>query len=245
LVLGLDDRMASVTGFLLTRHWRDGPDSLRTAFWSFESFELGFVADRLLGRRKLIEAPEGKIEEIRRLFREERTALAAYNLEDCRLVEATFEKAGLIDFAVQRAVMTGLPLGRQGGSVAAFDNLYLPRLHRAGAVAPDVGASQATESSPGGYVMDSQPGLYDNVLVLDFTSLYPSIIRTFRIDPLGLARPGEDPVPGFLGAGFAREGAILPAIITELWQQRDAAKREANRALTQAIKTIQPRAAGH
>jgi DNA polymerase-2 len=83
------------------------------------------------------------------------------------------------------------------------------------------------------------------VLVLDFTSLYPSIIRTFRIDPLGLACRGEDPVPGFLGAGFAREGAILPAIITELWQQRDAAKREANRALTQAIKTIQPRAAGH
>ncbi|MGS0468210.1 DNA polymerase domain-containing protein [Cobetia marina] len=34
--------------------------------------------------------------------------------------------------------------------------------------------------------MDSQPGLYDSVLVLDFKSLYPSIIRTFLIDPLGL-----------------------------------------------------------
>jgi hypothetical protein len=74
-------------------------------------------------------------------------------------VEATFEKADLIDFAVERAVMTGLPLGRQGGSVAAFDNLYLPRLHRAGAVAPDVGSSQATASSPGGYVMDQQCGM--------------------------------------------------------------------------------------
>jgi DNA polymerase-2 len=196
------------------------------------------VAERLLGRRKLIEEPAGKIEEIRRLFREDRPALAAYNLEDCRLVEAIFEKANLIDFAVQRAVMTRLPLGRQGGSVAAFDNLYLPRLHRAGTVAPDLGTSQATESSPGGYVMDSQPGLYDNVLVLDFKSLYPSIIRTFRIDPLGLARPGEDPVPGFLGAGFSRDGSILPAIITELWGKRDAAKREANRALTRAIKII-------
>ena len=233
--------MASVSGFLPTRPGRvalDGIDTLRAASWRFESFELGFVAERLLGRKKLIEEPAGKIEEIRRLFREDRPALAAYNLEDCRLVEAIFEQADLIDFAVQRAVMTGLPLGRQGGSVAAFDNLYLPRLHRAGAVAPDVGASQATESSPGGYVMDSQPGLYDNVLVLDFKSLYPSIIRTFRIDPLGLARPGKDPVPGFLGAGFAREGSILPTIITELWGKRDAAKREANRALTQAIKII-------
>ena len=41
-------------------------------------------------------------------------------------------------------------------------------------------------ASPGGYVMDSRPGLYDNVLVLDFKSLYPSIIRTFKIDPMGL-----------------------------------------------------------
>ena len=30
--------------------------------------------------------------------------------------------------------------------------------------------------------MDSRPGLYDSVLVLDYKSLYPSIIRTFLID---------------------------------------------------------------
>lgn len=35
------------------------------------------------------------------------------------------------------------------------------------------------QASPGGYVMDSRPGLYDSVLVLDYKSLYPSIIRTF------------------------------------------------------------------
>ena len=34
--------------------------------------------------------------------------------------------------------------------------------------------------------MDSRPGLYDSVLVLDYKSLYPSIIRTFLIDPVGL-----------------------------------------------------------
>ena len=63
------------------------------------------MAERLLRRRKLIEEPAGKIEEIRRLFREDRPALAAYNLEDCRLVATIFEKADLIDFALQRAVM--------------------------------------------------------------------------------------------------------------------------------------------
>ena len=102
----------------------------------------------------------------------------------------------------------------------------------------DVGALSHKEHSPASYVMDSQPGLYDNVLVLDFKSLYPSIIRTFRIDPLGLARPGEDPVPGFLEATFSRTESILPEIITALWQKREEAKRQQNPSLSQATKII-------
>jgi DNA polymerase-2 len=227
-------RIASIPG----RVALDGIDNLRAAFWSFESFSLERVAQQLLGRGKLIDESGDKIAEIRRLFREDRRALAAYNLEDCRLAEEIFAKTGLIDFCLQRATMTGLPLGRQGGSVAAFDNLYLPRLHRAGRVAFDIGARHFDTNSPGGYVMESRPGLYDNVLVLDFKSLYPSIIRTFRIDPLGLADPGEQPVPGFLEAQFSRSRSILPEIIGELWQQRDLAKQSHNQPLSQAIKII-------
>ncbi len=227
-------RIASIPGRVVL----DGIDTLRAAFWSFDSFALDNVARELLGRGKLIQESQDKIAEIRHLFREDRPALAAYNLEDCRLVEEIFQKTDLINFAIQRSVMTGLPLGRQGGSVAAFDNLYLPRLHRAGVVAYDIGAVRHNQSSPGGYVMSSLPGFYDNVLVLDFKSLYPSIIRTFRIDPLGLSRPGKDPVPGFLEAGFSRSESILPEIITDLWRQRDQAKAEKNQSLSQAIKII-------
>lgn len=227
-------RIASIPG----RVALDGIDNLRAAFWNFDSFELGFVAAQLLGRKKLIESTDNKINEIKRLFREDRPALAAYNLEDCRLVEQIFKKTHLIDFVRQRATMTGLSLGRQGGSVAAFDNLYLPRLHRAGTVAHDVGAGRHTVQSPGGYVMDSLPGLYDNVLVLDFKSLYPSIIRTFRIDPLGLWQPGDDPIPGFLDAGFSRSRSILPQIIEDLWNEREDAKQVNDKPLSQATKII-------
>ncbi|VTP63846.1 DNA polymerase II [Leclercia adecarboxylata] len=63
--------------------------------------------------------------------------------------------------------------------------------------------------------MDSRPGLYDSVLVLDYKSLYPSIIRTFLIDPVGLveglAQPDDEhSTEGFLGARFSRE-KTLPA----------------------------------
>ena len=29
--------MASVTGFLLTRHWRDGPDGVELVFWAYST----------------------------------------------------------------------------------------------------------------------------------------------------------------------------------------------------------------
>ena len=38
-----------------------------------------------------------------------------------------------------------------------------------------------------------KPGLYRHVLVLDFKSLYPSIIRTFCIDPMGAGGGAQTP----------------------------------------------------
>ncbi|MEM1113424.1 MAG: DNA polymerase II [Pseudomonadota bacterium] len=219
----------------------DGIELLRAAFYRFESFSLENVSRVLLGEGKLLKGA-GRGDEITRLFIEDKTRLAEYNLRDCELVSEIFETASLAEFAIARAAMTGLAMDRMGGAVATFDNLYLPRLHRAAYVAPN--ASREQIASPGGFVLDSKPGLYDHVLVLDFKSLYPSIIRTFCIDPLGLARgtAGElataDTVDGYLEARFAREGHILPELITRLWQQRDAAKAAHDAPLSQAIKII-------
>lgn len=220
----------------------DGIDTLRTAMYTFDSFSLENVAQTLLGRGKAIENVDQRVSRIDRLFAEDKPALAAYNLEDCRLVWDIFHKEGLLDFAMQRASLTGLGLGRAGGSVAACDFLYLPRLHRKGRVAPNVEDIDPGVPSPGGYVLDSVPGIFHNVLVFDFKSLYPSIIRTFRIDPYGLHEallqqpPGT--IPGFRGAQFLRDGHVLPGIIEELWVRRDAAKANANGPLSHAIKII-------
>lgn len=219
----------------------DGIELLRAAFYRFESFSLENVSRQLLHKGKLVHGSD-RGGEITRLFREDKSSLAAYNLQDCELVSEIFAVTALLDFAVARSVMTGLNIDRMGGSVASFDNLYLPRLHREGFVAPN--ASSEHIASPGGFVLDSIPGIYDHVLVLDFKSLYPSIIRTFFIDPLGLALglsgelPLEQTVEGYLEAYFARQGHILPELIQELWQQRDAAREARDEPLSQAIKII-------
>lgn len=229
----------------------DGIDTLKSATYSFASFSLESVGNELLGRGKLIHDdsdkqnihdPLFKAKEIRRQFNEDKQSLAAYNLEDCQLVWDIFEKTDLVNFAIERARLTGLEMDRVGGSVAAFDNLYLPRLHRKGYIAPNIDDYESSLNAPGGYVMNSQPGMHDSVLVLDYKSLYPSIIRTFNVDPYAriaaLQEPESDTIPGFDGARFSKTEYILPDIIKELWQARDRAKRDNNKALSQAIKII-------
>jgi DNA polymerase-2 len=216
----------------------DGIATLKSATFSFERFTLEHVSRELLGRGKKIAPVGDALAEIRRMHAEDVPALAAYNLEDCRLVLDIFDAASLLGFAAERSRLTGLAMDRQGGSVAAFDHLYLPRLHRRGFVAPDVAVDAEVTPSPGGHVLESVPGLYRDVLSFDFRSLYPSIIRTFRIDPLGLVEPGDDPVPGFDGALFAREGAILPEMIERLHEARSQAMAAKNEALSRAIKIL-------
>ena len=151
-----------------------------------------------------------------------------------------FEHTKVLDFLTLRSQLTGLELDRMGGSVAAFVNLYLPKLHRAGYVAPNR-PKDGGLASPGGYVMNSKPGLYEHVLVLDFKSLYPSIIRTFKIDPLGLVEGLQSPdlaIEGYRGAKFSRQQHFLPDIITSLWKQRDEAKKNQDAARSQAIKIL-------
>lgn len=220
----------------------DGIEALRSATWNFPSFSLESVAQSLLGEGKAIETPYARMDEINRMFAEDQPALARYNLKDCELVTRIFEHTKLIDFLLERAATTGLAADRSGGSVAAFTHLYLPPMHRLGFVAPNLG-EKMPQASPGGFVMNSRPGLYESVLVLDYKSLYPSIIRTFLIDPVGLieglAQPDDEhSVEGFRGARFSRSQHCLPAIVERVWQGREAAKREGNAALSQALKII-------
>jgi DNA polymerase-2 len=223
----------------------DGIEALRSATWSFPSFSLENVAQSLLGEGKSIDNPYDRMASIDRMFNQDKPALARYNLKDCELVTRIFEKTRLMAFLLERASVTGLAADRTAGSVAAFEHAYIPLMHRLGRVAPNIGDVPGADS-PGGFVMDSRSGLYDSVLVLDYKSLYPSIIRTFLIDPVGLVAGLAEPeaavlqntVPGFRGARFSRTRHCLPGIVTRVWEGREAAKRAGNQPLSQALKII-------
>jgi len=218
----------------------DVPVMLRAYNYSFERFTLDAVAHALLGKRKLI-AGEGikKIEEINRLFKEDKEHLAEYNLHDARLAKEIFDASNLLPNAIERSKLCGHLLDRFGGSVAAFDYLYLPRLHRLGYVAGNSADSSAVEDAiPGGHVLEPKPGIYKNVLLLDFKSLYPTIILSFMIDPLGAVVDSENRITGPAGIGFSRDPSILPGIISTLMAERAKARETGNRPLSNAIKIL-------
>ncbi len=221
----------------------DGIDLLKAAAYQFESFSLNNVANVLLNDGKLLLGSD-RGDQITDLYLHDKQSFVDYNIKDCKLVVDIFAKTNLLQFGIARSQLTGLPLDRMGGSVASFDFRYLPLLHRQGYAAPNSHLSETVEPSPGGFVMNSQPGIFDHVLVLDFKSLYPSIIRSFKIDPMGMAigleqdLDQDDLVPGFRGAWFSKHNSLLPQIIAELWQSRDQAKASSDDALSHAIKIL-------
>ena len=216
----------------------DGPTALRTSFFNFEDFKLETVAQELLGLGKTITPEENKVKEIERLFEEDKIGLAEYNIQDAVLVTEIFNKTGIIDLYLKRSQLSGLLIDQLAMMTAAFDHFYLPKLHRYGYVAPDVKDLEATEHSAGGHVLDPLPGIYDNVAVLDFKSLYPSIIQTFKIDPLSNLLSHIDTIKTPEGFTFSSTQHFLPEFISHLMEQRSIAKKNNDKALSQAIKIL-------
>ncbi len=218
----------------------DVPVMLRANNYSFDRFSLNFVAHQMLGKGKLIEeSGREKIEKIDQLFREDKEALARYNLEDAILTKEIFDKTNLLANAIERSKRSGHLLDQLGRSVAAFDYLYLPRLHRKGYIAIDKeDVPHFTGTLTGGFVLEPKPGIYENVLMLDFKSLYPTIIMTFCIDPLAAKRTDAPCITGPTKASFSKENALLPKIIFDLMQARKEAKSTGNEPLSYAIKIL-------
>jgi DNA polymerase II len=245
------DRVTFKQDLGFSRQWRaevagrmvlDGIPLVRDAL-RLEDYRLETVSRAVVGRGKRI-GSEGleAAAEITRRFREDPEALVDYNLEDARLALEVLEKEGLIELAVERSLLSGMQLDRVGASIASFDRVYLPPLRRHGFVAPNVGAGAKTELVQGGAVLDSQPGFAENVAVFDFKSLYPSLIRTFNLDPLAHALAARDPEASALlapnGARFSREQAILPRIVESFMERREEARRRGAAHADQALKIM-------
>jgi DNA polymerase-2 len=230
---------ASIPGRLVL----DGIDLLRGAFVRMDEYSLDAVAREVLGEGKAVAGDvRDRVAEILHNYRHDLPAFALYARTDARLAFDILARLKLVPLAVARSRLTGMTLDRVAASIASFDFLYLTELERRSVVAPSVRAddSRVHAAQLGGHVLEPEAGLHRNVWVFDFKSLYPSIIRTFNIDPLSYV---EHPAPDAdlittVGGAFARAPGILPRMLDELFPRREAAKTAGDGVASNAIKIL-------
>ena len=226
----------------------DGMDLVRGAFVRLEDYSLESAAQAVLGEGKTFKtAGQDKVAQILRTYNEELEAFCEYARTDARLALDIVQALNLIDLAFARSALTGMPADRVAASIASFDFVYLSALNKLKVVAPSVAQPGATQRIPqgGGAVFEPEVGLHKQVWVFDYKSLYPSIMRTFFVDPLGNALAERYPSATTQdGTRFARPSeqlgvpSILPRLLDELFEAREAAKARNDEVASQAIKIL-------
>ncbi len=231
----------------------DGMRVVRNGPMRFDDNRLETVAREVLGKGKVAFTAEEnltgrrKIDALLETYRNDPATFCRYNLRDAVLVLDILEQTGLMDLTIRRAALTGVGLARAWTSVASFEHLYISSMRNRGFVAPTHGVdAYEISTAPGGAIIPPQPGLYNNVLLYDFKSLYPSIMRTFNIDPVSYVsstsnlRRDEigDLIQAPNNALFRREPAILPEILDNFTAQRETAKRNKDQVASYVYKII-------
>ncbi|MGC3999524.1 MAG: DNA polymerase domain-containing protein [Anaeromyxobacter sp.] len=210
----------------------------------FEDLSLEAVARALLGEGKAVAARGlSKLDELDRLRREEPAAFCAYCLRDSELVLRILARTGLDALTARRSALTGVSLELAWTSIPAFERIYAAEL-RARRILPPPRTGHQVSGAAGGTVLEAIPGIFPGVLVFDFRSLYPSVMRTFNVDPLAHARAERRPrddgdlvAPN--GARFERAPGILPAIITRYAAEREAALAAGDDTAAYVYKILQ------
>ena len=241
-----DEFMRDSTADFPGRMVLDGIVLLKTSFVKLDNYKLDTAAEEFLGKKKLI-GQENKGEEIDKYYRHDQQKLVDYNLEDSEFVYDIIYKTHSLQLTLLRSLITGMTLDRVKASVASLDSLFLRYARKFNIVLSSSKFSEKDEPVKGGFVMKSRPGLYDYIIVCDFKSLYPSIIRTYNIDPYSYVPANDRPkvlskekyVVAANGAVFKNQEGILPKIIADVWHQRDEAKKRKDTAETiYALKII-------
>ncbi len=206
-------------------------DSLKT-----DSYGLGQVAQELLGETKL----EIEHEKMGITWDEGGKGLeyiCEYNLQDSKItynltkkiLENISELARLIRQNIHD--VTRMTTGQLAEwyviKSAIEENIVIPNKPE-----QSEASFRRMQTFQGAYVFDPTPGVYENIVVFDFRSLYPSIIIAHNVDPGSLTYESNDAhiTPPLEEDGrtiqyaFSKEEAFIPRLLKDLIERRSRIK---------------------
>lgn len=213
----------------------------RDPWVKYKRYNLGTIATQLLGKEKL---EMNGIAEMRELWngnQEKIKKFVDYSRRDAELALMLLTEKGLLDKFFELSKISGLLLQDSlGGQSQRHEFKLLREFYKRKLLMPQ--RPDSTEMKKrlrdrektglqGALVLEPTVGLHEYVVVLDFTSLYPSLIRTYNICPTTFLKNGEnvEHTVSPYGTKFAtpkvREG-VLPKIVTELITTRAEVRKQ-------------------
>ena len=176
---------------------------------------------------------EGKMDVDRTNIDEEwekrREDVIEYCKRDAELALRILLKIGIIDKYLDLATVTRFPLDDviHSGTSTWVDSLLIREADKNGIGVPLQGQERKSKRIEGGYVHTIEPGLYHWICVLDFKSMYPSIIIKYNICFTTLSEDGEIVSPtGTRFLSKEKKVGLIPKILGELMNKRDELKRK-------------------
>ena len=146
------------------------------------SYKLGEIGTKYVGLGKL--EYEGNLNT---LFKNDKNAFIDYNLRDVEIIEKLEEKLKFIELTIMISHICNIPYESIYYNTVMNEGAILKYLKREGIVSPNKPTTHNpslkanTASYAGGYLLEPIPGLYFDVIDLDFTSLYPSIMKSLNL----------------------------------------------------------------
>lgn len=217
------------------------------ANYSLSSYSLDNVSKVLLNRPKL----DIKASEMRNIWlngsEEELAEFVAYAMRDADLLQDIINELKLVDRYIAISQECGLLLHEtiNGGQSRRIESMLLRGFYSEGRLFPLKAKSCVREEKvEGATVFDIEPGFFEDGIVMDYKSLYPSVMRAYNIcwsSILNEERPG---VPSILAPNNVRyvdhsvyEG-ILPRILTNLYNKRVELKKLMKNAKDEATRNF-------
>jgi len=190
---------------------------------------LNYVAQLLIGESKHDVDPR----KMNQLWETDRDRVVEYCINDAVITLKVLEKLNVLDKGMDLATVSKVPLDDviNGRTSSLIDSILIRKADRGNIGVPVTHHRTSDSKIEGGYVHSIVAGLYRWVCVLDFKSMYPSVIIGNNICFTTLSDEGTIVSP--IGVRFVtkdvKEG-ILPRILEDLMRQRDLFKRLRNEA---------------
>jgi DNA polymerase, archaea type len=225
--------MPNISGRIIV----DAFEILKRDPWvKFKRYDLDTVSRQMLGDGK-IKLQGNMLDRLKEIWNgPSQQELVVYAEKDSELVMRLLLEKRLMDKFFEIAKVCGLLLQDcLGGQSQRHEFRLLKEFYNRGFVMPCKPGSMddkpGDHTLKGAFVLEPEVGFHEWIICLDFTSMYPSIIRAFNICTTTFMNNGEtaDHVVTPYGTKFVKPAVfkgVLPSLVDEFLSARAATKKQ-------------------